>query len=332
MASQKFPNDPFLYDTSGNMIGYKNPDDTDVIFVTDLESTMTPVDGVRGTLVSDMTNGNADITLTSVAYSSGANDITIVYVNPAGNNKDLSVTVTGNAISVSLATGAGGAITSTATLVVAALTASTAAAALVTATAEGTGAGVVNAKSVAALSGGVTCSPGAVGCHRCNAAGTLVYRKMTAQTWKSWPVITGGVAVTSTSAELNLLDDLPKDFTFTPAAGAANVCEVTIQARDAAGVAMTRAVMFLLYLSDASTGVGLTGTAASGAVDVKTSGGANFGAITAKKALIAQTKTDGTFILSITDTSKTLYYVCAVPFRGGAPSVSARLITGNYGA
>ena len=138
--------------------------------------------------------------------------------------------------------------------------------------------------------------------------------------------------ITATAAEINLLDDLVKDFTFTPGAGTSNICEVTIQARDAAGVAMTRAVIFLLYLSDATTGIGLTGTAASGAVTAKAASGTDFGPTTAKKALIAQSKADGTFILSITDTAKAGYYVCAVPLRGGSPSVSAQLITANYGA
>ena len=138
--------------------------------------------------------------------------------------------------------------------------------------------------------------------------------------------------LTSTVAELNLLDDLPASFSLTPAAGTANISEVTIQAKDAAGVNMTRAVIFLCYLSDASTGIGLTGTTASGAVTAKAASGTDFGAITAKKALIAQTKADGTFILSITDANKTSFYVCAVPLRGGAPSVSSALIAGNYGA
>lgn len=137
---------------------------------------------------------------------------------------------------------------------------------------------------------------------------------------------------TATAAEINLNDDLPENFTFTPAAGASTVSEITIQAKDAAGVAMTRAVLFLIYLSDAVTGIGLTGTTTSGAVTAKAASGVDFGALTAKKALLAQTKADGTFILSITDAAKTGFYVCAVPLRGGAPSVSAQLIAGNYGA
>ena len=71
--------------------------------------------------------------------------------------------------------------------------------------------------------------------------------------------------------------------------------------------------MFLLWLSDAATGLGLAATAASGAVAVKGTDGFDIGILTAKKALVCQTKADGTYILSITDTSKTLYYVCALP-------------------
>ena len=138
--------------------------------------------------------------------------------------------------------------------------------------------------------------------------------------------------ITSTVAELNLNDDLPASFTFAYAStGGSNVCEVSIQAKDAAGVAMTRACIVLIYLSDANTGVGVTGTTASGAVTAKANSGTDMGAITAKKVLLAQTKADGTFVLSITDTSKTGFYVCVVPLRGGTPSVSAAL-TGHYGA
>lgn len=139
-------------------------------------------------------------------------------------------------------------------------------------------------------------------------------------------------ALTASAAEINLNDDLPASFTFTPEAGASNVSEVTIQAKDAAGVNMARAVIMLVYLSDADTGIGLTGTTASGAVTAKAASGTDFGATTAKKAFLAQTKADGTFILSITDTAKTGFFVCAVPLRGGAPSVSAALVAGNYGA
>jgi hypothetical protein len=141
-----------------------------------------------------------------------------------------------------------------------------------------------------------------------------------------------GTSVTATAAELNLVDDLPATCTLTAAAGTANVSNVTVQAKDAAGTNMARAVWLMVYLSDAATGIGLTGTAASGTVQAKAASGTDFAIFTAKKALLVQTKADGTYILEITDTSKTTYYVCAVPMRGGAPSISAQLTAGSYGA
>ena len=155
----------------------------------------------------------------------------------------------------------------------------------------------------------------------------------------------GGVAVTSTAAELsklhgvtatpaeiNLLDDLPASCSLSSAAAGSNVSEVTIQAKDAAGTNMARAVQLLVWLSDAATGVGLTGTQASGTVQAKAASGTDFAALTAKKALLVQTKADGSYILEITDTAKTGFYVCATPLRGGAPSVSAQLTAAKYGS
>ena len=126
--------------------------------------------------------------------------------------------------------------------------------------------------------------------------------------------------------------DQPSSFTLTPAAGASNVCEVTIQAKNLAGANIARQVLALVWLSDAATGIGLTATAASGAVTAKASSGQDMGPITAKKALWIQTKADGSFILSITDSAKTGYYVCVAQPGVTAPTVSAQLITGNYGA
>lgn len=105
-------------------------------------------------LTSDMTNALADVTLTAVTPGANGNDISVTYVDPAGNNQELAVSVTGQAITVSLATGPGGAITSTAAQVKAAINAHAAASALVTAEDEGVGSGIVNAKAVENLSGG----------------------------------------------------------------------------------------------------------------------------------------------------------------------------------
>ncbi len=134
---------------------------------------------------------------------------------------------------------------------------------------------------------------------------------------------------TSTTAELNLVDAAVASFTFTPAAGAANICEVTIQAKDAAGVSLNGPHIMTVWLSDAATGLGLTGTAASGTVTAKTATGAVFGTLEAKKALVVQTLANGSFVLEITDNAKTGFYVCAQS--GLKKSISSALFAVKYG-
>lgn len=119
-------------------------------------------------------------------------------------------------------------------------------------------------------------------------------------------------------------------FTFTPAAGGANVCEVTVKCVDHTGATIAGVFNFDLWLSDAATGVGLTGTTASGTVTAKAASGAVIGTDSSKKALRVQTLATGIFILEITDTAKTGFYVCASNGRRTA-SVSSVLVTGNYG-
>lgn len=129
---------------------------------------------------------------------------------------------------------------------------------------------------------------------------------------------------------LNIGENKPYTASFTPAAGSANVCEVTIQIKDGSGTAVAYPVVLDVLLSDASTGTGLTATTASGAVAAKASSGTDLSTLVSKKALKVQTKADGTYILSITDTGKTAFYVVAnIP--GVAPVVSSVLTTANYG-
>lgn len=123
----------------------------------------------------------------------------------------------------------------------------------------------------------------------------------------------------------------PQGFTFAAASAAANVCEVTVTATDEAGTTVARPLIFDLWLSDAATGVGLTATGASGTVTVKTASGTVIGTYTAKKALRVQALAAGTFILEITDTAKTGFYVCAQSPEG-IVSVSDQLETADYGS
>jgi hypothetical protein len=97
----------------------------------------------------------ADITYTAVnsIFFSG-NSVSVAYTNPGAANSALAVTVSGNAISVSLATNGSSAITSTATQIQAAIAAYPAAAALVTAAITGTGSNIQTAHTAANLAGG----------------------------------------------------------------------------------------------------------------------------------------------------------------------------------
>jgi hypothetical protein len=114
----------------------------------------------------------------------------------------------------------------------------------------------------------------------------------------------------------------------TPAAGAANVCNVTIQLKDGAGTSIARSVLLFLWLSDSSTGDGITSTTASGTVTCTT--GTDIFDHTAKKIKTIKTNSSGSAVLAITDTSKTGFYVCIGGY-GQGTKVSAQLVTGNYG-
>jgi len=137
---------------------------------------------------------------------------------------------------------------------------------------------------------------------------------------------------TATVAELNILDNAPASISFAAAAGGANVCEVTITVLDAAGAAITSPACFVMewWLSDAATGVGLTGTSASGTVAAKSGEGTDLVVHSAKKYTKVFTKASvGTYVLEITDTSKTAFYVCAQI--DGKAYISTVLATGDYG-
>ena len=135
---------------------------------------------------------------------------------------------------------------------------------------------------------------------------------------------------TGTTAALNAVDNAPVSFTFAAASAAANIAEVTITAKDADGNTVAAPLLCTVWLSDAATGVGLTTTAASGTVAAKAASGVDFGVLTAKKATVVQTLASGVYILEITDTAKTAFFVAAQA-PNGAVSISAVLATGDYG-
>lgn len=178
---------PFLYDsTTGRICGLRHPDGTEEFIVMSNVKTGTPVNGVKATLTSDMTNANADVTLTAVNYGADGNRISVTYVDPGAINQALKVLVNGENIIVSLATNGAGAITSICNAVVAAINAHEDAKLLVVATAEGTGLGVVNAKAIAYLAGGVTTTPGVPGSTMMKDSSGFLWLKTGEQTWTSF--------------------------------------------------------------------------------------------------------------------------------------------------
>jgi len=145
-----------------------------------------------------------------------------------------------------------------------------------------------------------------------------------------WSIAAGGKLRLDGDLVINGVN-VPRSASFTPAANGSNVCEVLIALKDSLGVAVAGVFALDVYLSDDPAGAGLTATTASGAVTAATSGGTELNAMVAKKAFRVLTKADGTYKLSITDSAKTAFVVCAQLPSFGKVNASAALVTGNYG-
>jgi hypothetical protein len=126
------------------------------------------------------------------------------------------------------------------------------------------------------------------------------------------------------------LMDQPAYATATVAPGATTVSLITITVRNANG-APRGPTTFDVFLSDATTGVGLTAVTASGAVGTQTPGttGTDIDAAVAKKYVTVQNLANGTYVLSITDAAKTPFKVCTHIL--GVTNVVASLVTASYG-
>jgi hypothetical protein len=134
---------------------------------------------------------------------------------------------------------------------------------------------------------------------------------------------------TVTTAELNILDDVVASVTLAPATSTAHKCLTTITFKDAAGVAIDRLHAFDLYLSDAVTGIGVTGTTCSGAVAAGSSGTVLVD-VTAKKYMKCLTSAAGVFVLAVTESSDpaAMYAVVVDPLTGRL-FVSTALVWGS---
>ena len=130
---------------------------------------------------------------------------------------------------------------------------------------------------------------------------------------------------------INSLSGQAMTVTTSAAAGGSNVTEVTFTVKDVNGTTMAKPVTLMVFLSDAADGEGLTATSASGTVVAKSASGTDLATLTSKKALLVQTKDNGTYTLAITDTAKTAFYPCADLLNGTGVQVGTVLATGNYG-
>jgi hypothetical protein len=141
-------------------------------------------------------------------------------------------------------------------------------------------------------------------------------------------IYAGGVA--PAGATMTAPGGIARNITGVAAAGAANVTEVTITVKDENLDAVAKVHNLDVWLSDDADGEGLTATTASGAVAAKASSGTDLATLVSKKALRVQTKKTGVYVLSITDTAKTAFKVCASI--NGTAVVLCTLATASYGA
>jgi hypothetical protein len=165
----------------------------------------------------------------------------------------------------------------------------------------------------------------------------LTVNELTVNTMTNPSTITAGnVTATTTVTGANVVTGdltinskkVPVTATFTIAAGAANVCGLTITLKDADGVALDNAAVVDVWLSAANTGL-TAGTAPSTGFAATT--GQVLLATASKLAIRALSNASGSIVLTLTDTGKTAQYV-AVGMNGVNISVSRVLASGDYGA
>ncbi len=127
---------------------------------------------------------------------------------------------------------------------------------------------------------------------------------------------------------IGLEQDLVPTIAF--AAGAANVCTVTITWKDRAGNTVKGVRQFDVFLSDSSAGAGLAATGASAELVATT--GSSIATVTSHKRWTVQSASTGIFVGSLTDTVKSPYYIAVIDPQAGLPVVSASAtVTGSFG-
>jgi hypothetical protein len=144
-----------------------------------------PVNDTLATVTVEMTNDKADLTYTAKEAGNNGNLISVEHIDPAEADVPLSVSVEGNAITITLETDGSSDVVSTAAEVKALIEDTPAANALVTVDVDDTGEGVVEATAKAFLEGGALCSPEAiVGSIGIKAGASELYLRVSTSSWK----------------------------------------------------------------------------------------------------------------------------------------------------
>lgn len=147
--------------------------------------------------------------------------------------------------------------------------------------------------------------------------------------WMYVSAISNGAATLARNA---LLDGAVTTFTIGLAASSTtDGMDITITAKDAAGATVAGVHNFVMHMSEAATGAGLTGDTYSG--DLTAGTGVIVGALTAKKAWVLQTAATGIFVGTlVASTNPTDQYVAVTIPATGRLVVSAASGTNWEGA
>lgn len=117
--------------------------------------------------------------------------------------------------------------------------------------------------------------------------------------------------------------------TISGAAGASNVCTVTVQLKDSAGTNLAKVTPFTVYKSSAADGLTL-GAAASTGFSVASGGLSINNAAAVTTSIRCVSSATGGCVLSLTDTNKAAEYLVLVLPDG--VKISTVLTSGSYGA
>ncbi len=137
-------------------------------------------------------------------------------------------------------------------------------------------------------------------------------------------------ALASVPKELNVLHGIGTTATIVLAAGASAAMDITITVKDGTGATVAAVHQLEVWMSEAATGIGLTGDAYSG--DLVASVGAIHSAHTAKKHWSVVTAATGIFTAALTDTAAPADQYVAMKAPLGAGVIVSTASATSWGA